>query len=390
MKRIILITTLLFASLVSLAQARECRLLYSNTDGENGISFFEYDGTSRLFKGRWQLTDTSRWSTNYYLYNELGQLVEQYREFSDGLTSSLRFEYDSEGKPKAEIFSRPDGRKGTTTFAYDGKGFLKSADCHKYYGWIDGTMKFICDSTGLKKSAFLYRNDTLLASVTFRYDGAGKPFYEYWDFNGQWNQVFMRESENPGPSFTSSNVFIPESNRYRLCGEFYSYNNQISGQSFFFYDENGRLVSKEYVRSDSLKTVTQYEYNSDGILLKSFRVYGQGKKDTYSYTFNRNRQLKSRIFEGSDGSKGIEEYEYDAAGYLSGAKWVNFDKWLTGSLRFEYNRARQISKGFFTAVSGDNAILSFRYDENGNLKEIHWVFDSGLSQVYRFTYRLAD
>jgi hypothetical protein len=69
---------------------------------------------------------------------------------------------------------------------------------------------------------------------------------------------------------------------------------------------------------------------------------------------------------------------------------VNFDKWLTGSLRFEYNRARQISKGFFTAVSGDNAILTFRYDENGNLKEIHWVFDSGLSQVYRFTYRLAD
>ena len=72
-------------------------LNYENSSGEKGISFFEYDGNNRLIKGWWQLLDSSRYSANFYLYNSKNQLVEKYREFSDSLTSSVKYTYNKKG-----------------------------------------------------------------------------------------------------------------------------------------------------------------------------------------------------------------------------------------------------------------------------------------------------
>ena len=106
-------------------------LNYENSSGEKGITIFEYDGNQRLIKARWQLSDASRWSTNYYFYNSKDQLIEKYREFSDGMTSRLNFEYNEKGYKVAEIFSRSDGIFGKSTFLYNNAGILEKINCNK-------------------------------------------------------------------------------------------------------------------------------------------------------------------------------------------------------------------------------------------------------------------
>ena len=366
------------------------KLLYTNTSGEKGVSFFEYDGTSKLIKGRWQLKDTSRWSANFYHYNEKNQLIEKYREFSDSMTSSLKYEYDTEGKKIAEIFSRSDGRAGKSVFKYSGSGRLEKIICNKYNGWFDGIIIIKTWQGKNPLTADIFRDDEKVGYINYGYNELGNLKKEYWDFNGSWSQTFIWVYEPVKRTYTSSNVFISENSRFRLTKENYSFNGETGGPSFFTYSENGTLEEKIFIRSDSLKTRTTFEYDEEGILIQSFRHYSNGKTGVFTYEFNADRKLVSRLFKRSDGVDGNEKYTYNSEGQLIKAEWENFDNWLSGTITFEHNRAGLISKGYFKGEDGFDAELIFSYDNYGNLSKIHWDFSFGKTQTYWFEYSQLD
>lgn len=359
-------------------------LNYKNSSGEKGISFFEYDGNQRMIKGWWQLLDSSRWSVNYYIYNTNNQLVEKYREFSDGITSSLKYEYNSQGIKIAEDFSRSDGVAGKSTFEYNNNGALVKIHCNKYSGWFDGEIIYTSGKNGNPKSGEIFRGNKKLGDIQFEYTKDGNLKIEKW-ITPNWSQTFDWEYARLPKSYTSSNVFIKENNRFQLAEENYSYNGETGGPSFFTYDNNGKLIQKTFVRSDSLKTITSYEYDKKGILQKSVRKYNDGSTTTFGYEYNKNRQLIKRWFNHSKGTTGYENYFYNENGTLQKAILKNFDNWLTGEIIFESARNRNLKNGIFKGEKFD-AELNFEYDGFGNLIAITWNFSFGKSQVYQFCY----
>ncbi len=188
------------------------------------------------------------------------------------------------------------------------------------------------------------------------------------------------------PGYTSSNVFINGDGDYLLVSEQYSFSNQGGGPSYFKYDPDGALTEKIFERSDGIRTVTRYFYDKRGILLESIRDFGNGKKDLFSYIYNDQRKLVKRVMKRSNGQRGSESYLYGPKGELAEARWINFDGWISGTIRFQHNNKHQITKGQFRGKRF-NAEIDFSYDSNGNLHRIHWQFSFGQSQTYVFKYR---
>lgn len=381
---------LLFLSLfvhintISAQKERPVILNYQNSSGEKGISFFEYDGNQRIVKGYWQLLDSSRFSNNYYFYNHLGQLTEKYREFSDSVTSSVKYTYNKKGWKIAVDFSRSDGVTGKTVFEYKPNGVLHKIRCKKYNGWFDGEVVYKTRKNENPLWGEIFRDNKKLGDIHLYYTKNGNLKTEKWII-GNRSQTFEWEYVLLPVSYTSPNVFITENNRYRLIEENYSYNNKTGGPSNFKYDEDGKLTQKTFIRSDGIKTLTTFEYDKNGLLKKSFRKYNDGSSATFNYNFNKNRKLVKRSFIHSNGTKGEENYFYSRTGELEKAVWKNFDNWLSGEITFEHAQNGTIKTGIFGGEKFD-ATLDFSYNKTGNTDCIIWNFSFGEKQEYHFKY----
>jgi len=385
MSRIFPFLLCLFLSISSIAQNSVLPIIlnYENTSGEKGISIFEYNGLQRMVKGRWQLLDTSRWSTNYYKNNEAGQLIEKYRIFSDKMTSSLKYEYDKSGRKSAEIFRRSDGVFGKSVFEYNEQGSPVRIVCNKYYGWFDGEIIYTAYSDNNPLTASIKRDEKELGTIQFSYTVDGQIKAEKW-ITPNWSQTFSWECAKLPASCTSSNVFISENSRFRLSGENYTFNGENGGPSRFSYSNNRMLNEKIFVRSDGVETHTRFFYDEKGILQKSIRDYNNGDSLVFTYEYNSDRKLKERTGLHSNGEKSTEKYYYNNE-QLTKAEWTNFDFWLSGSIEFSHSETGQITSGIFKGEKFD-AQLKFTYNEFGNLSKIRWDFSFGKYQEYTFKY----
>lgn len=368
---------------------RLIKLHYENTSDEKGITTFEYNEFGIMFKAKWELLDGTRYSFNYYTFDENGNVIQKYREFSDGITSNLIYKYDDNENMISENFERSDGVTGTTEYTYDKAGKLAEADCKGLNGWFHGTLIYKYDENQIRVGAIIRQKENEVGAISFGYDKQGNLNKEHWDFSGKWSQTFTYEYEkyeNPSSViYTSSNVFVTNTSKFQLEKEEYDFNNGNGGPSYFEYDKTGKLLKKIFERSDGLKTETAFEYDNKGILKKSFRKYSNGQDATFNYEFNGNRKLIRREFKHSDGPTGSELYEYDGKWKLKKTVYNNFDLWLTGTITFAHDKNGNLSQGHFKGDKFDAEIF-FKYDEFGNVIKIHWVFSFGKTQTYTFQF----
>jgi len=365
------------------------KLQYENSSGEQGATTFQYNEYGIMYKAKWQLLDGSRSSLNFHTFDENGNMIQKYREFSDGLTSNLLYQYDEKGKLISEKFDKSDGVTGTTNYIYDQTGEQVKADCQGLNGWFFGNLICKYGENGKKVGASIEQKGKNVGTISYTYEEEGNLKKEYWDFSGNWNQTFIyeyKEYKNSFPVFyTSSNVFISNTSKFRLIEEQYDYNKENSGPSYFEYDKKSKLVKKVFERTDGLKTATTFEYSPNGILKQSFRKYSNGLTAKFTCKYNGNRRLVNRTFERSDGVKGKERYEYDGKWNLTKAIYDNFDTWLTGSVSFKHDENGNLVNGHFKGEKF-NADISFDTDEHGNVVKIHWEFSFGATQTYWFKY----
>ena len=367
------------------------QLHYENSSGEKGLTTFDYNEGGILEKAVWELLDGSRNSLNYYTHDEDGNLQKKYREFSDGLTSTQRYVYNEQGHLIAEFFERSDSVFGITNYEYDGEGTLLKAKCDGLNGWFYGEITYKYDEAGDKKQAAITQKGENAGVILYTYDDNGNVTREHWDFSGAWSQTFVYAYEkcdtNEPEYYTSSNVFLNNNSRYRITEEHYDYDKKIGGPSYYFYDENGKLLRKRFDRSDDFSTETTYLYDGEGKLTKSYRHYSNGLCAVFSYEFTPNGRLTKRYFTRTDGASGSESYQYDAQSRLVEAHWENYDSWLTGVIDFAFNERGEVSEGYFQGTNGLGAQLDFVYDNNDNLVKIAWDFSSGETQTYIFQYK---
>jgi hypothetical protein len=372
------------AATIPRPEYRLARLHYENSTGEKGVTHFYYTPEGHNHMAIWQLEDSSRSSLNQHTLDSAGRLLVKSRVFSDGITSVQHFKYGKQGQLLSEDFSRSDSVTGVVDYTYDEDGRLLEADCRGLNGWFFGTIIYTWKD-GIKTAAELIRDSVSIGEIVYEYDG-DMLVREHWDFNGNWNQTFRYEYQQAlSMTYTSSNVFIREDPWFRIRSEYYEFNGESGGPSYYHYNDSGKLVQKEYIRSDGLRTVTAYQYDPEGLLDLSLREYADGRSTDFLYWYSVDRKLLVRTFQGSDGSSGSETYRYENGLPLRG-EWVNVDGWLNGTFEFHHDESGILRSAGFSGQDGMDAKLSFSYDHNYNLLKILWEFNRGFTQVYTFDY----
>ena len=171
------------------------KLHYENLGGEKGLTTFIYDENGVMHQSYWELLDGSRSSKNYYTYDEKGNLVRKYREFSDSITSTQLYEYDKNGKLISEHFNRSDGVTGTADYEYDGYEKIVKAICNGLAGWFYGVIIYEYNTNEIKTKGIIEKDEKRIGTIYFEYDTAGNMIKEYWEFPDSWSQTFIYEYE---------------------------------------------------------------------------------------------------------------------------------------------------------------------------------------------------
>lgn len=361
-------------------------LHYENSSGEKGKTILYYSESNKNYKAYWHLLDESRYSINYHFLDSEGNLIRKYREFSDSITSNNFYKYDQDGNLIEDYFERSDGVKGIVWYTYEDNKKVE-AECRGLNGWFFGFIKYKYSGDSLT-GGIIYKEGKEIGQISYSYK-QGYLIKEYWDFGGKWTQTFTYEYFDPEKrkpqSYTYSSPFLCESKEFLVKTEKYDWNNEKGGPSIYKYQGN-KLVRKTY-RYDSLETITTYEYDWKGLLMKSFRNYSDGRKAEFSYHYNEQRQLIRRLFHADNGFVGSESYTYDENGKLLTAKWNKFDSWLTGTITCTYDENNRLKTGFFKGEDGFDANIDFELDTNNNITKIHWNFTFGKTQTYGFEYK---
>jgi hypothetical protein len=366
------------------AEYRLARLYYENSGGENAFTRFHYDRADQNYMAIWHLDDSSRSSLNYHTLDSAGRLLVKSREYSDGINSTQHYKYNGDGNLVFEYFSRSDGVRGEVDYAYTEDGKLWYADCRGLNGWFHGKIVYTW-KYGKKTAADIMKDSVKTGSIIYEYEGE-KLILEKWDFPGNWNQVFRYEYQEAAPqTFTSANVFIRENRWFMVASEYYEYNGDSGGPSWYTYDKRGKLTAKEFQRSDGLTTMSTYEYDTAGLLDASLREYGDGRTTDFLYWYSVDRNLLVKTFQWSDGTSGSETYRYKN-GILTRGEYVNMDSWLNGTLDFEYDEQNILRIANYVDKDGFDAHVNFSYDLDFNLVKIHWELSSGQNQTYYYKY----
>lgn len=377
-----------FNSLWLTASQPELRLhkmYYTNSMDEKGVTIFDYDVNGTNYRAQWKLLDNSRYSINYHEFDSNNHLIRKYREFSDSLTSINIYKYDN-GKLVYESFERSDGVKGYVNYYYT-NGKCQKAICNGLNGWFHGTIIYTYKNDTLSH-AELQKDSLKIGEITYKYTN-NLLSVEIWDFY-TWQQEFIYEYEQienqKKPVFTYTNPYVHFAFTKVVEKENYSYNNKVGGPSIYYYDENWLLIKKEFIRSDGVKTTTDFQYSSDGILEKSTRKFPNGLTGEFTYVYNDKYQLLSRYYIRNDGATAKEEYFYDANGNLRFALLKNFDSWLNGEIWYSTNE-NKLTEATFNGFDDFNATITFKYNSENYLTNMRWDFSFGEFQEYWFDYK---
>ena len=172
---------------------RLVKLHYENSSGGKGVTIFEYSENGIMNKVKWKLLDESRNSSNFYEYDEDGNLIKKYREVSDGITSTQLYEYDKNENLINEYFQRSDGISSITKYEYDENRNLIKANCEGLNGWFYGVINYSNDENGNKLKADIIQKNEKTGTIDYSCNENGNLIGEYWDLSGKWNKTFIYE-----------------------------------------------------------------------------------------------------------------------------------------------------------------------------------------------------
>ena len=248
------------------------------------------------------------------------------------------------------------------------------------------TVIAICTSLASESSAQLlpnYPDGRRTAEFFTRSDGRKGSARFRWDADDRY-------ASRPQKTYGFSSPYVAMNAAFRVINENYDYNNEGGGPSHYTYDDQGKLVQKVFDRADGLKTTTSYEYDGKGNLKSSHREYLRGLTADFEYEFDAAPRLTKRTCRRSDGESGYEQYVYDRLGRLQRALYDNMDFWLNGEIHFQYDGWGHIAGGRFDSRDGNDAVITFETDADGNVLKMHWEFGSAKTQTYFFEYEALE
>ncbi len=361
---------------------------------------FELNNLGQILSKRTRLSDDvkGRAIRTYYVYDKVGNILEENQHFSDEAPgdNSIKYTYDGYGN----VLSVTNPNKFKTTYTYDISGNKTSiSDSRSLNKIYKGTYKtnLAYDKLGRlsKVASPKSAGQTDPITVTYSYDSHGnciselssngtKVINEYDLCDRLISSKTLADGKqiNKSVTYDEAGRVISENNAgvivntvYDIAGRVSKRGNDETGYYSYSYDKMGNVTSITDKKGKNTKITynflnkpisvinqkgieTKFLYTPLGQLAR--KIDGEGNTTTYSY------DKIGRLVKVEDGNNGIETYEYDAFNNIT--KYI--DRKGTVFNRF-YNANNLITNEI--AVSKDGKTkeeFGWSYDEAGNVKKI--------------------
>ena len=136
---------------------------------------------------------------------------------------------------------------------------------------------------------------------------------------------------------------------------------------------------------DSQKEVTKFHYLPTKIVVEEEIDGVKENRGTITVSFNEQNLPSQAIASTDDGENAILNFTYDENGNL--IKRVNTDPDGDKSIYdYTYDEENNLIKAVYTDSDGDKSIYDYTFDENGNLIKKVYTSYAGKKSVYDYTY----
>lgn len=221
---------------------------------------------------------------------------------------------------------------------------------------------FEYDSYGNKTSAVEFSSGKMLFTENYEYDENGNIIEHRYTSNGCTPSVTSYKYDDLGnpirKNMPDGSVALCE---YDADGNMVRSINSDGSQWECVYDANGNILEEYRTDTNGIRTLTNLsEYNEQGKLKKHTTFYKDGKTVT-TYQYNEKGYLIKRNVEQSNGISYYDEYEYDEYG----------------------NKTKQ---GSYHSYWGEFSIFYWKYDEKGNITEHRREDEQGPDYSYYYEY----
>src|SRR5690606_26568819 len=108
-------------------------------------------------------------------------------------------------------------------------------------------------------------------------------------------------------------------------------------------------------------------YDQNNNMIKKVREYSDHKNTVQLYNYDENNRLISEEFFLRVTSKGITTFEYDDQNKVVLNRCKNYNGWVNGTIKLEYNDKGQKIAGELTQKEEQAAVINYEYDDYGNL-----------------------
>jgi len=155
----------------------------------------------------------------------------------------------------------------------------------------------------------------------------------------------------------------------------------------FEYDAFGNLIFSYWkLKNGERSSKNQYVVNEKGQIIEKSRIFSDSITSGKQFEYNLCGKMTKVTFTRSDGVEGSASYHYDEHGKLEYADCMNFNGWLTGRIKYQYNKYDVIDKAVINKDNQHIGSIVFQYDIDGNLKIEKWNFNGLWEQTFLYEY----
>ena len=307
--------------------------------------------SDHAFHPMYEIVREKKLRTTTYTYNAMGDISE----ITDCNGNKITYEYDSCGRTIAVI----DQAGAKSTLEYNTMGNPVRVTLP------DGvTEAYTYDSEG----RVLTVTDALGGVVSYTYDAYGRVV-------SVTDEVSVRtELTYDIAGNVLKNLLTGEEYIYDVYGEIVKYIDAEGNTTTYTYDGQGNVTQV----TDALGGITRYTYRKDGLLGKIEDASGavttyeynarglvESEVDSLGAVTSYQYDKEDRVVRVMEPNGTVTEYEYNTDGNVTLVEATAIDG-KTSVLRYLY-----AMDGSLTASISDTDILTYQYDEKGQLTELH-------------------
>lgn len=172
---------------------------------------------------------------------------------------------------------------------------------------------------------------------------------------------------------------------YRVDRSYYRNASGEIARTYYMYDDEGMLFKTFWTLDNGERwSINYYTHDSKGNLCGAFREFSDSLYSNELFIYDKKGNKIKEYFYRSDSVAGSAEYKY-VKNKLIEAHYDRYKGWLNGNVKYFYEK-NQLVKGEIRVEDELGCVISYEYDDIGNLIREHWDFQGRWEQTFEHEY----